>query len=137
MAEVLYILNESNGPEGERWPRGAPVVVAPDGHAWGTKEGPPRFFVMHVDDEDIDSLGAPVFNQPTGKTPELILRSTVLMDIDSLNPVDKAAANAGALNAKGGNRGRVLAALRTQNVPARASVLAHVKTGRVNRIERR
>lgn len=37
---------------GFEWQKGDPVIVRPDGHPWGSREGPPNFVITRVTDGD-------------------------------------------------------------------------------------
>ena len=38
------------------WGKGWPVVVMPDGHVWGSKEGLPNFIQMHITDTEPETV---------------------------------------------------------------------------------
>jgi hypothetical protein len=51
MAEVLIKLEPADNPDDPlAWGRLHPVVVKPDGWAWGTAEGLPKFCVLRITD---------------------------------------------------------------------------------------
>lgn len=49
MAEVLFVAADRDVHESkDKWRKGDPVVVMPDGHGWGKKEGPPLFVRVRI-----------------------------------------------------------------------------------------
>lgn len=59
MAEVLIRAADAPVPDSPgKWLAGAGVVVMPDGHVWGQKEGPPTFIILKFPRIDVEELRA-------------------------------------------------------------------------------
>lgn len=99
MAELLIKAVDATHPDGETdragcYKRGDVVVVQEDGHQWGMKEGPPRFFVLKIpgveksrverlcEEQDDDDAGRP-FVDGEGRR-RVFRRRRWRVDIDSL-----------------------------------------------------
>lgn len=88
MAELLIKAAEDDRlPETPgKWKTGMPVVAKPDGHEWGKKEGPPRFYIMKFPGMSVDELKEYV-EQETEETEhgkKMLSRRKFKLDVENL-----------------------------------------------------
>ena len=60
MCEILLsnMNNTSDDPDKDKWmyKKGDMVYIAPDGHEWGSEEGPPNFYLIKIPDVPVENV---------------------------------------------------------------------------------
>lgn len=98
MAELLILARDAEAVKDKHkdngWTKGDVVAVMPDGHRWGKRECPPRFYIVKVPGADVkefaDYATSRVIDtglvEPDGKTPilRMIAPRNFKIDINEL-----------------------------------------------------